>query len=264
MQADTIAGAEKSIMSSEAFYGAPHNLSADTIEGMIPVEKGMLNDWMLPVIIFGLLCFSIAWYYFSPRVKQNLKAVFSLRVFSLVDREGSFFREAPTYLLFGTFLLNISLLLYQTFQHHKFLLQLTIEHPEAEYAMTLLALILFYPLKLGIISFLAWVFGTARASYLYFENIFLVNNFVGLLILPLVFYNAFNPSRELLLLMWGAIIAMNVYKMIRGAYLAKRESGFSAYYLFLYLCAVEIAPLFVMGKAVATYLPGITGVIVSY
>ncbi len=264
MQADTIPCVDHSIRSSEAFYGTPHFLPADINEGIILIEHSTVNDWMVPVILLGLLFFAIAWYYFSPRITQNLRAAFSLRLFNLADKEGSFFREAPTYLLFGNFLLIISLLLYQTLQHFDLVSQWITEHPFYEYALILMALLLYYPLKLAFVGFLAWVFGTQRATYLYFENIFLTNNFIGLLLLPLVFYNAFNTSYELLILMWGIMITVNVFKAIRGAYLANRESGFSVYYLFLYLCAVEIAPLLIIGKAVTAYLPGITGVIISH
>lgn len=264
MPADTIPGTVTTIKSSDVFYGKQHLLPVDAEALMIPLETGTVNDWMLPVIILGLLFFIIAWYYFSSRIKLHMKAVFSWRFFHLVDKEGSFFKETPNYLLFGNFLLTISLLIYQTLQYYDLLMQWVPEQAVSEFAMILLGLTLFYPLKLILISFLAWVFATPRASYLYFENIFLMNNFLGLLILPLVFYNAFNPYYELLLLMWATLIAANIYKLIRGAYIANRESGFSVYYLFLYLCAVEIAPLFVMGKAVATHLPGFAGVIASY
>ena len=264
MQADTLSGVEHSISNSEAFYGDPHFLPADLNRGMILIENGTVNDWMLPLILLGLFFFTIAWYNFSSRTKQNLQAVFSLRFFNLVDKERSFFQEAPTYLLFGNFLLIISLLLYQTLQHHDHLLPWVSEHPVYEYVFIFGAVLLFYPVKLAFIRFLAWVFATTRATYLYFENILLVNNFMGLLFLPFVFYNAYKPSVELLILMWGAFLAINVYKVIRGAYLSNSESGFSLYYLFLYLCAVEIAPLFIIGKAVTAYIPGITGIFASH
>ncbi len=264
MQADTIPCVEHSIRSSEAFYGAPHYLPADINRDMILIENATVNEWMLPVVMLGLFFFTVAWYSFSPRIKQNMQAVFSSRFFNLVDKERSFLLETPTFLLFVNFLLTLSLLMYQTLQFYDFLLISTTKHPVFEYAVILLAVILFYPLKLMLIGFLAWVFGTQRASYLYVENMLLANNFIGLVLLPLVFYNAFNPALELLILMWGIIITINVYKMIRGAYLAHGESGFSTYYLFLYLCAVEIAPLIIIGKAVTTYLPGISGGIVSY
>ncbi len=264
MPADTIPGTATTIKSSEAFYGNPHLLPVDAEGVMIPLENGTLNDWMLPVIIFGLLLFSIAWYNFAPRVKQSMKATVSLRFFYLVHKEGTFFRETPTYLLFGNFLLTASLLVYQSLQYLALWSQWTTVHPLVEYALLLLALLLFYPLKLGMIRFLAWVFGTQQASHLYSENLFITNNMLGLLLLPLVFYNAFNLSAWLVFFMWIMLIIIYVFKVIRGAYLANRESGFSVYYLFLYLCAVELAPLFVIGKAVTIYLPGIAGVIVSY
>ncbi len=264
MPADTTSGTVTTIKSSEAFYGTPHLLPVDAEGVVMLVENSTLNDWMLPIIILGLLFFSVAWYYFSPQIKQNLKAVFSWRFFYLVDKEEPFFRATTTYLLFGSFLVAISLLIYQTLQFFDLCFHLMTGHPVLEYAIILLSVLLFYPLKLLLVSFFAWVFSTARASYMYFVNIFMVNNLFGLLLLPLVFYNAFNPSKELLLLMWGLWLIFNVYKVIRGAYMANRESGFYAYYLFLYLCAVELAPLFVIVKAVAIYLPGIAGVIISY
>ncbi len=245
------------LISSESFYGSPHNLPlCDTLQP-IPIKSADDGGWMLWFLLAGLVVLAIAWFNFPVQCKRSLYAVIGLRFFFQVDKDGGLFKGTHNYLLFLNFLIVLSLLIYQSLSQADILDFL--EHVGHEYLFVAILLIIlsFYILKFLFVNFIAWVFNTQRAGSIYLGNIFVFNQFIGLVLMPLVFHNAFHPSAEAIYVMWSLVVGANVYKVIRGSLIAHNASGFSVYYLFLYLCGVELLPLLVVWKAVTVYLAAI-------
>ncbi len=257
LQADTMTGQAQSatITNSEAFFGSPHNLPVHKAPQPILLKQVDSRDWMLWVLLAGFLVLAVAWFNFTAPFKRSLKAVLGLHFFFQVDKEGGFFRETHNYLLFLNFLIVLSVLIYQSLAHANLLDLWAHLNPEYVYGMIFFMILAFYVLKLAFVRFLAWVFHTQRATTIYMENIFVFNQFTGVILLLLVFHNAFNPSPEMLYVMWALVVGANIYKVIRGSVIAHNTSGFSMYYLFLYLCGVELMPLLIVWKAVTSFIP---------
>ena len=241
-------------VSGDSFFGTPHQLQVSEKMQALERSRPFPRDWMIWAILGGLIAVAISRYYFPSRVKNIFRAVLGLRLLYLLDKEGGFYRETPTYLLYANFLLVISLLIFQTLRATGASLPWDDYHPAILYGAIVLFFLLFYLLKFLLMGFLAWVFGTRKASMLYFTNLFVMNQFTGLLVMPLVFYHAVIPSDNSLYAAWVLVVLLNLYKMIRGALLGHAISDFSVYYLFLYLCGVELAPLLIIGKAASVYL----------
>ena len=251
--AETLRYAESKPVSSSHFYGGPHKLEATVYPDIIPFTSADSSDWVLIVLLACMLLISVASYNFSARMAFSIKAFFALRFFYQLDKESMFFRDTPTYLLIANFLLVIALLFYQVLDYYNHLAHFAHFHPLIIFGVLLMAFILFYTIKAMAIKLLAWIFSTEKASFIYLENIFLSNIFLGLILLPIVFYNAFTPSLTNIYVMLALLLAINLYKLLRGSLLAYATSGFSVYYLFLYLCGVELAPLLVIYKVLTIY-----------
>ena len=74
---------------------------------------------------------------------------------------------------------------------------------------------------------------------------------VGLILLPVNIILAYSPAavREVTIQISVFIIAaMFLYRLIRAIGIWIGIPGFSFFYLFLYLCAFEIAPLLIIWK----------------
>ncbi len=253
--AEAISYAENEPVSSSILYGSPHKLEPQAYPDVIPLTSTDSRDWMLLVLIVCLLLLAVSWYNFSARTAFSLKAFFAVRYFYQLDKEAMFFRDTPTYLLTANFLLVAALLSYQVMDYYNHLAFLSHYRPLLIFGVLLMAFILFYIIKAMLIKLLAGIFSTGKASFIYLENIFLSNIFLGLILLPLVFYNAFTPSLTNIYVMLALLLAINLYKLLRGSLLAYAASGFSVYYLFLYLCGVEFAPLLIIYKVLTMYLP---------
>jgi hypothetical protein len=252
--ADTLSYPYIEPVSSNLFYGSPHLLVTTEYPEASPQVSYVPNDWMLLVLVISMLFLSVAWYNFHPHVALLIKAFFALRFFYQFDKESALFREAHIYLLYTNFLMVIALLLYQGLHQYDLLNEFGHYHPLAIYGIILATLILLYALKVVIVRLIAWIFNTRKANRIYVENIFVSNIFTGLLLLPVVFYNAFTPSLFNLFIMLGLLVVINLYKFLRGLMLSYAASGFSVYYLFLYLCGIELAPLLVIYKMLTIYL----------
>lgn len=245
---------EITIQSSRVYYEAEHHLMPGN--GLEPIarQEAAVSDWMLYVILVCFFSLALARFYFPGRVHMLVRAVFGLRFFLQVDKENMILSETASYLLKLNYLLCIALLIMQSLQFAGVALPWPHLHPALIYAIVFLATVLFYVLKNLLVSYLGWLFNTKKAAKAYFNNIFVFNHVIGMLLLPLVFYQAFNPLSGAIIAAWALLLLFNLYKVTRGAILGHTHADFSVYYLFLYLCGVELAPLLILGKAASVYL----------
>ena len=252
---DSVAGFMEAppVVSTSVFFGTPHLLPAGEINPL-PLNDAGQADWVLWVLLAGLGGIALAHLLFPLRTRQFFRATLGGPHFSQMEREGGFFDEPPFWLMFTNYLLMVSLLIFLTIQH-AWLNQTPGEFREGLIFLGIFgALIVYYPLKRMMTSFLAWVFHTHETNEAYMKNMFLFNNLAGILILPFVIYLAYSPGFGGLYLVWGMVVLLNMGKVFRGAVIGFQQPGFSMYYLILYLCAVELAPLLILAKAASNVL----------
>jgi hypothetical protein len=245
----------KQAMPSLELYGSEHLLP---VKGeSIPLEPPLAGDWVMALLLLSLILLAIARYLFSDRIGQFFRAAFASHYFNQMEREGGFFNETITYILFFNFLLSFSLLLWVTLYFFDWIPAMGFLTPLLVFFMILLMVSVFFLLKSMLLGFISWVFKTRQATQAYLKNVFLFNQLMGLFLLPVVIYTIYHPTKAAIMLAWSIWVLANLIKVVRGAYLGHNISGLSGYYLILYLCTVEIAPLLVVLKVADLYLiPG--------
>lgn len=248
---------EKQVDNSNEIYGSPHLLLPGLQDGepvFMPVGLPERDDWKVFFLLAGLAALAIARYFFSSRIGHFVKAAFGSHFYNQMEREGGFFDETVTYLLFFNFLVVFSLLLWQTALFFGMSQLPDFLNPFLLFILLLLltsAFFLFKSLSLGL---LAWVFNTRQATLVYLKNIFLFNQLSGLVMLPLVGYLVYNPSTIGMIFTWAFWLLINILKIARGSVAGYNATAYSGYYLFLYLCSVEMAPLLLFIKLGSKYL----------
>ncbi len=257
MLTDTLYASQSYITNSQSLYHTPHMLRKEHDQPLpVNTEKGV-SYWLLALFV---VCISIPGFVrlTSHGVLKRLSgSIVSIRFFYMLEKEGFPFHRKTGYLIILLFFLVVSLLIYLSLGHLGSLNKLQPwqqSHPLMTYGLIFLLLFLYYPLKRMIMAVLSWVFGTHEATEAYFRNLFVMNQFAGLAILPFVFLYVFHPHVHLLYGAWILLTGINIVKILRGAVLGLKASGFSGYYLFLYLCAIELAPLLIAGKMASLYL----------
>ena len=111
-----------------------------------------------------------------------------------------------------------------------------------------------FTLKFVVLRLCAFLFNLSREMSTYIFNVFIINNLLGMTLFPFVVLILFGNilSTGLLITIALCLIgAAYIYRIGRGMLIAIGYPGFSPVYIFLYLCALEIAPLLVLLKVVA-------------
>jgi hypothetical protein len=254
--AESLEHPETVIGNSEAFYGSPHYLKTRTNNKQlepIPLSQ-QKDDWKVFFVLMALIALGIARFFFSSRIGHFFKAAFGNVSFNQMEREGGFFDETITYLLFFNFLIVFSILLWQTVMFFDLTSQFDFLNPFLLYITVFLLSSVFFLTKSLALGFSAWVFETKVATLAYLKNIFLFNQLTGIVLLGPVVYLAYNPTYQGLIITWLCWFLINMIKVGRGAIVGYKVSAFPGYYLILYLCSVELAPFLLILKLGSKYL----------
>ncbi len=229
-------------------FDNPHELKAT-----IPfVEEQRLKDQSTIIItswiLFSLLVVAVARYLFPVRFKETLLAAWDSRFFNYLERETGLLNHWVSLFLYINYLLSFSLLLYQSIVFYKISHLLHHIGTLTLLAASLALLSIFLAFKYLLMYFTAWIFKTGNPTELYLRNIFLVNKFTGIVLLPFLIVNHNYGSGYILTAAWGVLIIMELFRVFKVARIGLSMKGFSVYHLILYLCAVEIAPILFLIK----------------
>ena len=121
------------------------------------------------------------------------------------------------------------------------------------YSVILIALFLFYFIKISTFNFLGFLFKIEKELKEYVFTIFLYNHFVGVGLIPVVVLLAFVPgmAQHEIYISGGLFFVLAfLLRTFRSYGNVSGSSRFSIFYLFLYLCALEILPLVVITKLI--------------
>ena len=117
---------------------------------------------------------------------------------------------------------------------------------------TCMALVLLvYVVRHGVIGYLRWLFNNEKEMKLFSFDISIFNIMVGLVLLPLNVLINFGPENLIKpLIITGLIAAVLAYIMrqLRWMLTARQLIAGSLFLFFIYLCAVEILPLWAVSK----------------
>lgn len=215
-----------------------------------PLDRAV-SDWFTIALIalIGFFTWFRSLYYRIFR--QLFTAFFNITTTNQIVRDesvllqnASLILSVISYLLFGLFLYQVSV-----FTGWNRAL------PEAGFMRFLLFSIFVaaaYSVKMILLRFLSAVFEMERPVALYIFNVFLMVMMCGLLLLPANVILAYSPLPQVrlwtLYITGGLIAALFLYRLIRAVGIWTGIPGFPVFYLFLYFCTFEIAPLLILWK----------------
>lgn len=243
------------IYSSRSYFG-PHELPANEFSGREIASRMKPSDIFTVLILLSLLLIGLANYFFPQMLRELIMAAWAPRHYNQLERETGLMDHWVSFFLFFNFLFVFVILTYQAIIF--FGADTLVGDIPVYFLLTYItiAVVAFYIVKYVLMYFIAWVFKAKESSIAYFRNILIVNNFVGLVLLPAIIIYTYNPSDIVLYLALGILVVINLYKIVRGSIIGHQRSGFTAYYLILYLCAIEIAPLLLIIKISKNYITG--------
>jgi hypothetical protein len=102
---------------------------------------------------------------------------------------------------------------------------------------------------MGIFRFCGYVFKASNETSDYVLNLYLFGQVTGICLLPvIIFITYFDNSKSIIFIGALVIILLCLYRLFKGFVIAFSKSKVSVYYIFLYLCTLEILPLVLLLK----------------
>ncbi len=216
------------------------------------VLKVTRDRWVLLVIGGLLLFFAILRRAFANEVYAIAQAFFSNRTLGQINKEDNLFTSWAfvfLYVLFG-FTIGMFMFLagsYYTPDGHS--------HQINEYLTYTFLVLLLFTLKIVITRVIGFIFGVQRLVREYVSILYLSYFNAALLFLPLVLVLCLVPQSQMyicLVLAMVLFVLMLVFQLFRAASSILNTYRFSKFYLFIYLCTLEIGPVLVLIKVLGS------------
>ena len=208
----------------------------------VQVLKRSLLFW-----IFLFLLLSLTFMISLNRVilTKIYKSLLNDNYLNLIWREQRGNISLQYFILYFLFIINAGLFLYLALVNY----QVNLGSKSILTSIFIVALVYFVRHSaMGIISF---VFPIKKEISQFNFTILIFNIFLGMCLLPLNAIITFAPEKiaELSLFLGFALIAfMYIYRQLRGLFIGRSFLIFRKFHFFIYLCAIEIAPLLVLLK----------------
>ena len=211
-----------------------------------PVQINKENyDWIFYVLLFIVGAFTFIKVIHFKNLKQIREAFLSTTMSNQIVRDESILFQRASVFLTVIFYVVGALLLY------KLSVIYDVNYPYlpggfGRFLIFVLLISMAYSLKLIILKMIGFVFQIDKAITTYIFNVFLINNVLGIILIPILICICFMPSQyigSIVVLAEVLVVTAFLYRVFRGITIGLSYPNFSVYYLFLYLCSLEIAPL---------------------
>jgi len=207
-------------------------------------------DWFTLTLVFVVLSFTWIRVFYAKIFKQLISAFFSNSISNQVVRDENILVQRASILMSFVFYLTASLFIYQVSVYYNW------DYPFLgegflRFLVVCLIVAFAYSFKMVLLKALGEVFELDRPVASYIFNIFLINNMLGLILIPVVVITAFVVTYSTGLIIQAGValvIIAFIYRLVRAFTIWMTLPGVSLFYLILYFCTLEIAPLVIIVK----------------
>ena len=205
-----------------------------------------IAGWQIIILLMSIILLGISKAFSRNRFNLAIKSLLNYGVAQEVTREEKVFFHRSNVLLTMIHLLTASLLLY----HIKEIINLSnlISDGFFGFLLILFAVTIIYIVKYIFSQVLFFVLNDVSIISEYIFNVSLFNNLLGVIFIPtlcLSYFSSFSFSVILLYLVIPLSLITFVLRLIRLFVIGKTK-GISYFYIFLYICTLEILPLVVL------------------
>ena len=222
---------------------------------LVPKHKGAMvierqsSDWI--TLIFLTCLFILAWIQtsYSKRLSQIFQAVAQPHHLNQLEREGNLFKERITIGLGFIYYTITTVFIFLIFREYS---GIPSGLSNLLFAGIIFAgLFLYQSIKSAFVFASGIIFDTREYARQYQLNIMIFNYLIGVVLFPVVIIAFYWNSTVLLIV--GIIITSLLlsYQLFRGILTGISNKSYNLFYLFLYLCTLEILPLLLLYKVIS-------------
>jgi len=216
-----------------------------TVAGLQIAERVQTHPptWFFVYLILLIGLFAWIRLYYGKILVQTVQASTSFQVANKMFKNNSLLKKQLDGALYLFYFLSMSFLLYY--------MELRIDLLPYElqgaglFLFNLALLVALFLVRVLLHSIAGVLFNRVRIVREYLYNMFIYNKLSGLVALPLMFLLVYTKGTLQEIIFWISVVVLScivVMRMIRGlVYSYKKEV--LIFYMFLYLCALEIIPL---------------------
>lgn len=221
-------------------------------DGVAPMENGMelmqktlsIPPAWLFFFLFVLLGF-FAWIrmYYGNILTQTVQACTNFQATSKMFKDHSLLQIQLDNILYVLYFLSIAFLLYV--MEEKFHLKPYGLDGGLRYLFNLALLVGIFLGRITLVNLTGFLFNRIKIYKEYLYNSFIFNKLLGMVILPLLLFVVYTtgiPQKVFFWLTLATVALVLIMRLIRGVVFSFKKDV-SIFYIFLYLCALEISPL---------------------
>ena len=209
---------------------------------MIALTNPIFNqDIIFILLTISFLLIAILKAYYWKHTKLLLMGVFAQRYANQFLREENVFTQRVNFITFLLMIINFSVITL------KFIPKASILE-----VLALIALVVFlFLIKIGLMLFLGNIFKMKDVAKLGVFFSFLFDRGLGLFLFPFIvifYFFPFDITSILIVIITIIASALFVLKFFWLWEIGTKSFGFPNFYIFLYLCTLEISPLLLLAK----------------
>ncbi|MCD8742379.1 DUF4271 domain-containing protein [Mucilaginibacter roseus] len=212
------------------------------------IGRAVRGRWVIGIVVALLLYAGILRLTIGRDVDNILRSAFKMQLFSQTD-EGTpitFWTFTGLVVLLG---FTFGLFLYQLSVYYQVYYELA---GMALYLSISIAVLLLFAFKILLLKFIGWVFVIKEIVERYITILCLTYFTVAILFLPVVVcLTLINPQLTQIVLLIALVMAgiILIWLYLRNSVIIISSFKFPKFYLFIYLCALEICPVLILIKA---------------
>ena len=249
--------ADKTPLSTTAKDSTKDTISSPSLfqNHILPVKNNQPQihytdyDYLVTSVLF-LSYVLYVWLYVSnaKRLNQVIKGFYINRYANQLAREEYSLSNRTSVFLSVLFVLTLTLFLSQTTRYYGILNQI---NDNLLFLLIAIGILLLYGIKLISIKLFGNIFQTTKEAGDYIITLFLFANTLGLFMLPVVICLALVEQVSALVFIYTGFTIITMFlvtRIVRGVIIGLNSARVSIFYLFLYLCTLEILPFVIMVK----------------
>jgi len=210
------------------------------------LEYEAIPLWIHLSLFFWVIVIIIARQSYTLRLRQIFIAFLKPKQIKQLHREGNLLKQIFPALLLLLYAFVISLFTFLFLNQH-FIQSFYFSSGEG-FLFLYTAVILYHLLKFITIKFFGILFDTGSLSTLYLLDHFVFYISGGIILFPLIILYIYSEIQAFLYLAVIVLITLWVFRIIRAVFIGLDCINYSRYYLFLYLCTLEVLPIFLLYK----------------
>jgi hypothetical protein len=200
------------------------------------------NDWITLFLFLSVALLAWVRFYYPRRLKQIFYASFAKRYISQLIRDGNIASERITPALGLIALISTTTLIYG-FIGNAIALQISRNSMTLPFLLIGAVLIFIWFLRRFIVKVSGRIFKSSQAIEVYLLNSLLFPMVTGVIIFPFIIAWFFTAENNFLYLAGVIVLISMTIRFIRNLSGGLQSQSFSAFYIFLYFCTLEILPL---------------------